>query len=243
MSKELDYISNVERLIKEVKGTQTKSLQESAEMIAEALMTGGMVYTFGTGHSHMLAEEIFYRAGGLARVYPILDEGLMLHSGAAKSTAFERLHGYAEALLDNYPVKQGDVIIIASNSGRNSVTIEMAMEAKKRGMKVIALTSLKHSQNVTSRHVSGKLLYELADVVLDNCGCIGDASVEFEGIGSVGPTSTVIGAMLLHSVICDAVAIMLDKNGKPEVFISSNVGDGDSNQALIEKYAKQIRCL
>lgn len=243
MSKGLDYISNIERLIREVKETQTNSLKQSAEIVAESLMADGMIYAFGTGHSHMLAEELFYRAGGLARVYPILDEGLMLHSGAAKSTSYERLHGYAEALLNDYPVKEGDVIIIASNSGRNAVTIEMAIEAKKRGMKVLALTSLKHSQSATSRHASGKRLFELADVVIDNCGCPGDASTEFEEIGNVGPTSTVIGVLQLQSIICEAVEIMLDRNVKPEVYISSNVGNGDNNQALIEKYKKQIKCL
>ena len=243
MSKSLDYISNIEKLIKEVKETQMDSLRQSAEIIAESLIADGMIYGFGTGHSHMLAEELFYRAGGLARVYPILDEGLMLDSSAAKSTSFERLHGYAEALLNDYPVKEGDVIIIASNSGRNAVTIEMAMEAKKRGMKVLALTSLKHSRSAASRHSSGKRLFELADVVIDNCGCAGDASIEFEEIGSVGPTSTVIGALLLQSIICEAVEIMLANNVKPEVYISSNVGSGDSNQALIEKYKKQIKCL
>ncbi len=243
MSKSLDYISNIEKLIKEVKETQMNSLKQSAEIIAESLIKDGMLYTFGTGHSHMLAEELFYRAGGLAKVYPILDEGLMLHSGATKSTSFERLHGYAEALLDDYPVKEGDVIIIASNSGRNAVTIEMAMEAKKRGMQVLALTSLKHSQSATSRHASGKRLFELADVVVDNCGCAGDAAIEFEGTGNVGPTSTVIGALLLQAIICEAVDIMLTKSVKPEVYISSNVGSGDNNQALIEKYKKQIKCL
>jgi uncharacterized phosphosugar-binding protein len=243
MSKGLDYITNIEKLIQEVKETQLNSLKQSAEIIAESLIGDGMLYAFGTGHSHMLAEELFYRAGGLAKVYPILDEGLMLHSGAAKSTSFERLHGYAEALLNDYPVKKGDVIIIASNSGRNAISIEMAMEAKKRGMKVLALTSLKHSQSSTSRHTSGKFLYELADVVIDNCGCIGDASIEFDEIGNVGPTSTVIGALLLQSIICEAVEIMLARKVKPEVYISSNVGSGDNNQALIAKYAKQIKSL
>ncbi len=243
MSKGLGYISNIEKLIKEVKETQAAAMKQSAEIIAESLMSGGMIYAFGTGHSHMLAVELFYRAGGLARVYPILDEGLMLHRAAAKSTSSERMNGYAEALLNDYPVKEGDVIIIASNSGRNAVTIEMAIEAEKRGLKVLAVTSLKHSKSAASRHSNGKRLFELADVVIDNCGCIGDASIEFEKIGSVGPTSTVIGVLILQSIICEAVEIMLDKNVKPEIYISSNVGDFDNNKELIEKYSKLIKCL
>jgi uncharacterized phosphosugar-binding protein/N-acetylglucosamine kinase-like BadF-type ATPase len=240
----LNYIANIEELIEEVKETQMQALKESARIISECLISKGMIYIFGTGHSHMLAEEIFYRAGGLARVNPILDEGLMLHSGAVKSTSMERLHGYAKALLDNYPIQKDDVIIIASNSGRNTVCIEMAIEAKKMGMKILALTNLKHSKSVTSRHESGRLLYELADIVIDNCGSIGDASVKFEHIGSVGPTSTVMGAILLHAIICDAIGIMLEKNVIPEVFCSSNVDGGDSiNQSLIDKYTKEIKSL
>lgn len=240
----LNYIANIEELIKEVKDTQMQALKESARIISECLMSEGMIYTFGTGHSHMLAEEVFYRAGGLARINPILEEALMLHSGAVKSTSMERLYGYAKAILDNYPVKKDDVIVIASNSGRNTVCIEMAIEAKERGMKVLALTNLKHSKSVTSRHESGKLLYELADVVIDNCGSIGDASVKFERIGTVGPTSTVMGAMLLHAIICEAIGMTLEKNVIPEVFCSSNVDGGDSiNQSLIEKYINEIKAL
>ena len=205
----LNYIANIEELIEEVKETQMQALKESARIISECLISKGMIYIFGTGHSHMF-EEIFYRAGGLARVNPILDEGLMLHSGAVKALHGE-MHGYAKALLDNYPIQKDDVIIIASNSGRNTVCIEMAIEAKKMGMKILALTNLKHSKSVTSRHESGRLLYEMADIVIDNCGSIGDASVKFEHIGSVCTTSTVMGAILLHAIICDAIGMMLEK--------------------------------
>ena len=244
MSKRLEFICNIEKVIQEIKTNKMDSLRESATIISECLLSGGMIYAFGTGHSHILAEELFYRAGGLVRVYPILDESLMLHAGASKSTSIERLHGYAAALLENYPVKKNDIIFIFSNSGRNAVTVEMAIQAKNKSMKVLAMTNLKHSQSVISRHESGKLLYEVADVVIDNCGCIGDASIEFINLGKVGPTSTIIGALLLHSIVCDAIEITMDKNVKPEVFMSSNVDGGDTiNKAYIEKYSKVIKCL
>jgi len=105
------------------------------------------------------------------------------------------------------------------------------------------LHRLKHSQNVTSRHVSGKLLYEVADIVLDNCGCIGDASITFEEFSNIGSTSTCIGTLLLNSMICEAVEIMLSENVRPEVYVSSNVGNIDKNEALLEKYSKYIRHL
>lgn len=244
MAKGLEYISNIEEIIKEIKETQSDSLDKAATFIAKSLIEGGMIYAFGTGHSHMLAEEIFYRAGGLVRVYPILDEGLMLHANASRSTAIERLHGYATALLDSYPIKKDDVIIIMSNSGRNAVIVEMAIEAKKRGMKVLALTNLRHAKSVTSRHESGKLLFEVADVVIDNCGCVGDASIEFENMGRTGATSTVIGALILNSIVCKTIEIMLEEKVMPEVFSSSNIDSGDAiNNRYIDKYSKQIRCL
>lgn len=244
MSKSLEYILNIESLINQVKETQLLAIQEASTIMSESLMTGGMIYTFGTGHSHMLTEELFYRAGGLARVNPIFDDGLMLHSSAVKSTSMERLPGYAKAILDNYPAKSGDTMIISSNSGRNTVSVEMAIEARKKGMKVIVITSLKHSNNVTSRHESGKLLYQVADTVIDNCGSVGDASIEFKGIGTVAPTSTVIGALLLNSVVCGAIELMLEKNISPEVFSSSNVDGGDKiNQILIDKYKKEVKSL
>lgn len=244
MKKVLEFIENVEGLIVKFKQTQLDAIQEGANLLASCLMNDGMIYTFGTGHSHMLAEEIFYRAGGLVRVNPILEEGLMLHSGALKSTALERMQGYSAEILKCYPVKQGDVIIIASNSGRNAATVEMAIEARKQGMKVIALTSLNHSKQVTSRHPSGKRLFELADVVVDNCGVQGDASVAIEGVGKISPTSTIIGCIAIHSLTTAAVEIMVKNGVKPETYASANTdGNDDSNESYANKYRGIIRSL
>lgn len=244
MSKGIEYIGNLKKILTRIETTQKDAIAKAGKIFAECLSGNGMIYAFGTGHSHMLAEELFYRAGGLVRVYPILDEGLMLHAGAAKSTGFERLHGYAEALLANYPVKAGDVIVIASNSGRNPVSIEMAQIARKKGMKVIIITNMAHSRSVTSRHESGGMLYELGDVVIDNCGCVGDASIDFNELGKVGPTSTSAGTAILHAIVCEAVELMLENGIKPEVFCSSNVDGGDEiNDSFVKKYSGIIKCL
>lgn len=157
---------------------QTGALETAAQRIAESLLNGGMLYTFGTGHGHLLALEIFYRAGGLARVCPILDERLMLHASASESTGWERTDGLADELLARYPVKAGDVLIAISNSGRNTVPVELAMKCRSRGAYVIALTSLRHTGAVTPRNPMGKRLFEVADLVLDNGGALGDAAVE-----------------------------------------------------------------
>ena len=125
------YLENAIELLKKVKDSQRDNIIRAAEMTADSVENGGMLFVFGTGHSHMLAEELFYRAGGLVDVYPILEESLMLHNGAAKSSDIERLEGYAAIILKHTPLKRGDTIIIASNSGRNALTVEMAMESRK----------------------------------------------------------------------------------------------------------------
>jgi len=245
MRKTLQYIANMQTLINQVLATQMDQVDEAGTIIANTVMNNGFVYTFGTGHSHMMAEELFYRAGGLARIYPILEEALMLHNGAIKSTEMERLDGYAELILERYECTNRDCLIIASNSGRNAVTIEMANAAHKKDMKVIGLTNLTHSKAQQSRHHSGLKLYQIADVVLDNQGCLGDASVHVAEIDrNIAATSTSLGAMILHTVVISAIEQMIDKGHVPEVFSSSNLDEGDEiNDKILARYSTIIKPL
>lgn len=223
---------------------QIGALETAARRIAESLLNGGMLYTFGTGHGHLLALEIFYRAGGLARVCPILDERLMLHASASESTGWERTDGLADELLARYPVKAGDVLIAISNSGRNTVPVELAMKCRSRGAYVIALTSLRHTGAVTPRNPMGKRLFEVADLVLDNGGALGDAAVEGTGGRKVGPTSTAVGSALLQAIVCRVEEIAREEGREIEFFASSNIDGGDEiNEKLIEKYRGVIRGL
>ncbi|HEY8198789.1 MAG TPA: sugar isomerase domain-containing protein, partial [Candidatus Limnocylindrales bacterium] len=125
------YLDVVGRLVERLITEEWPNIRAAAELVADALARGRFVHVFGTGHSHMLAEELFYRAGGLVRVSPILFEGLMLHASAPLSTSLERLPGLADALLRDHPVDAGDVLIIASNSGGNAVTSEMAQRVRE----------------------------------------------------------------------------------------------------------------
>lgn len=241
--KSREYLDNLTGLLAQTAQTQDKEITAASEAVAACYAGGGMVYVFGTGHSHMLGLELFYRAGGFARVYPILEEGLMLHSGAFRSSAFERVEGYAKVLLDSYPVKKGDVMFVASNSGRNAVAIEMADEARKKGLTVVALTNMKHSLASPSRHSSGKKLFEMADIVIDNCGCVGDAAISFAA-GSFAPTSTAVCAALLWEIMCGALEICEARGVPVEVYASSNVdGGGERNMKIIEKYSGVIKPL
>ncbi len=235
----------ITRLMQSVQDEELPAIRQAAESTADAILQGGKLHVFGTGHSHMLAEELFYRAGGLACINPILEESLMLHRNASLSTAMERLSGLSALLLAQQPAKPGDAILIASNSGRNAVVVEMALEAKAIGMTVIALTSLKQAASSASRHASGLRLHEISDIVIDNHGCIGDAAVRIDGLPeSAAPTSTVIGAFIVNLLAAEAIELLLQRGFHPELFASSNSDGGDlRNERLIQKYKGEIRCL
>lgn len=238
------YLTNIHTLLDTLMETQSDAIDRAVAAVADTLAQDGMVYAFGTGHSHMLAEELFYRAGGLVKVYPILDEPLMLHSNASRSSQLERLPGYAATLLENgISPTEKDAVFIFSNSGRNAVPVEMALEMKQRKVRTICITNLAQSSQSTSRHPSGLRLFELCDIVIDNCGAVGDAAMDI-GTYRCGPTSTVIGAAVLQAVVCGVVAQLQSRGVAPEVFCSSNVDGGDaSNHRLITQYRREIPML
>ncbi|MBR5224611.1 MAG: SIS domain-containing protein, partial [Clostridia bacterium] len=228
------YFDNLKALMQRTHETQKDAMESAARAIADSIKNGGMLYTFGTGHGHLLALEIFYRAGGMARVCPILDEKLMLHISAAGSTLEERREEWLPILLERYPIKKGDVLISISNSGRNAVPVILAKAARERGAFVIALTSMNHSSAVTSRNSLGLRLFEAADLILDNGGVLGDASVAFADGSMVGPTSTAVGAAMLQAIVCRVKELSLDENFEADYFKSSNMDGGDEwNDRLI----------
>jgi uncharacterized phosphosugar-binding protein len=154
-----------------------------------------------------------------------------------KSSYLERLEGYGAILFDYVKPAPEDIFIIISNSGRNAVPIEMALEAQKRGHKVIAVTSVAYSQSSTSRHSSGKRLFEAADVVLDNCSRAGDVAVKVPGLAQgLGPTSTITGAYLLNAVIVQATCKLIEKSVEPPVLWSGNLDGGmEHNERIFRR--------
>ena len=223
--------------------TQKEAIDQAADMIVDSFLKGGRFYAFGTGHSHLIVEELYTRAGGLAFVKPILPTEMMLHEMPTKSSAQERLPGYAKAILDLYPVEENDVFLIISNSGRNSAPVEMAMEAKKRGAKVICMTSMKHSSQVTSRQKDGLKLYEVSDLVLDNQAEYGDAAY-YVGQSNipVAGTSDFIGIAIVQAMTV-AIAAKLDAKGEEiPVFRSGNIdGSEEFNHKLHMKYVNAYK--
>ncbi len=236
------YLLSAQKLLGQVAISQQNSVTECVNLFADALANEKIIHTFGTGHSHLLAEEIFYRAGGLAAIYPILDERLMLHKEVVKGSQTERLPGLAKELLNKHSIASGDVVVVISNSGGNQVTIDLVKLAQGLGAKVIAVTSLNHATSKSARSSAAEKIHQLADVVLDNSGVVGDALVQVAGSPmSAGPTSTVIGSALLQSVVVGTVAECLKRGIQPDIFVSSNLAGGDENNAAIfEKYRSLI---
>lgn len=233
-----NYMNYLTAIWKDVAENEIDSIEKAAELIFDSCKNGGRFYVFGSGHSHMVAEEIYIRAGGLAYVKGILPPELMLHDMPNKSTYLERLDGYSKSILSLYKVEAKDTIMIVSNSGRNNVPVEMCLEAKKIGASVIALTSMDHSSSVSSRHSSGKRMYEIADVTIDSHAPKGDAAFQIEGLDvDLGPTSDFTSIGLAQTIIIGVVSKLKEANLEIPVFKSSNLDGADEyNSQLFDKY-------
>jgi len=225
----MEYLDLVCTLLQNMKTMQGEAIREAAALVGDTILSGGLVYTFGSGHSQLLSQEVHARAGGLYPVMQIVDP---LWGRA------ERLEGLGEIFLKGLPLKAGETIFVISNSGRNPEPIEVATLARQMGLHVIVVTSLTHSKSVTSRHSSGKKLYELGDVVLDTGAPAGDACLSFKGLDvKAGAVSTVLGAALLNAVMVEAIQYILDKGGHPPVLMSANLdGNEEYNARVMASY-------
>ena len=230
-------------VIQKIKETQCEKIEKAGKLVAAAHMEGHKFFVTGSGHSHMVTEEFYGRAGGLAFPVPIMTTELTLEEHPVKSSYIERLPGYAKILGDLYGVGEGDVVLVASNSGRNAYPVEMALYAKEHGAKVIAITSVDHSLKTTSRHFSGKKLMDIADIVIDNCGVEGDAAMHLEGMqATICPTSSMANAFIVQSMTAACVEELLKHGVEPPVFISFNSeGTENVNDELFARYTRQYK--
>ena len=229
------YIRTVTGCIETAWETGRETILRAAAWMAETIESKRNVFVFGCSHAGILAEEVFYRTGGLAVINPIFFPGFMLNTRPITMTsALERVPGIGKNLLTQNHVGEGDLLILHSVSGRNTVPVEMAIEAKKAGVRTVCITNLAYSKAVTSRHESGKRLFEVCDLVIDNCGEVGDAAVKLEGLAErIGPTSTTVGAALLNALVIEAVEKMIADGIVPPVFMSANLDGGDEHNAKI----------
>jgi hypothetical protein len=222
------YLAAAEAVVGRLLAVEWPHIDAAAGLVADALAAGGAIHAFGSGHSHLLAEELYYRAGGLVGVRPILVGALMLHEGTGMSSALERLPGVAAALLADHPMTSGDVLVLVSNSGGNAAIRELATIAREAGVRTIAITSIAHSTSPLARRADGPRLHELVDVAIDNGGIPGDAAVEVAGVaGRVGPTSTVAGAAIVNALVAEVVERLVARGIVPPVLVSANLAAGD----------------
>ncbi len=232
------YLSAVQAGLDDIAATM-ETVTVAAERLAACIVADGIVHLFGSGHSAMLAQELFHRAGGLVPFNAMLDINLSIF-GTAHATRLERLEGYAPAILTNHNLVPGDALIVISTSGINPVPIELAIEARDRGACVIGVTSVTAYRDALSRHSSGMKLVDVVDLVLNTQVPEGDAAVPI-GTARVGALSTVLGGTLLNLLVVET-ARLLDEQGHPiPAFVSQNVPGGDEhNAALIERYAHRL---
>ena len=236
------YYEQVRDAIDSVYKSECEKIDIAGKYIADAIEMDGLVHVFGCGHSHMIAEELFYRAGGLAAIDPIFEQSAMLHEGAVKSTQIERMSGYAHLVAARYPIKKGDVFIIASSSGINSFPIEMADVAKTKGVKTICITSKNYS-HMPSRDKRGYHLLEMCDICIDNQVPCGDATVAINENGmKAGPISSINNFFLVNMMCLSACEELQRRGIEPPVFKSGNINGGDEyNLNLVKRYMPRVK--
>lgn len=231
------YLQSVQELQTRVVESQRAILLQIAGRMAETIRREQRIFLFGTGHSHLLAEEGFYRAGGLANVVPMLTEHLMLHHLPALGSRLERTPGLADIILDRYAPEPEEILFVFSNSGVNHLPVEMALRGRQRKMFVVGVCSFAYARQAPLSDL-GLRLDEAVDLALDNGGIPGDALLELEDFPwRVAPSSTVICALLWNCLVSETARLLLNSGITPPIFVSLNVaGAAEHNQALLEKW-------
>ena len=226
-----NYLTKINSLLDKILKEEKNKILSSARLIRDSYKKGGQLYIFGTGHSRLLGEEAFHRAGGFAAACPIRDDNLTFKKGAKKATSLERTPNIAKKALSKYKITNKDILMIVSNSGVNHAPVEAAMIAKQKKIKSIALTSLKYSKKAPLSELN-KRLYEIVDVYIDNKIPPGDSIININQF-SVGPASTITGSFILNSILIE-VADMLKLEKIFPFYISSNMPNADRNNNKLE---------
>lgn len=233
------YWKEINILLEKVAEQENENIENASKLIAERIKNGGILQLFGCGHSHLLAQEAYYRAGGLVPVAPINIEPLMLHKGALTSSSNEKDPTLIGQYKDQVSFEPNDILIVISTSGRNPAPIDMAFLGKEAGILVISLQSLSY-RNQEGRHASGKRLEEVVDIVLNTYVPVGDGLLSNKGL-QYGPASTVVGAALLNALICQVIEEISKESEELPVFKSANLSDSQfHNETMLKKYRNRI---
>lgn len=231
-----DYLEQIVEILQRIEREEREKMTEAAETVADVICRDGIIYTFGCGHSHLPCLDTFYRAGGLACVSPILDEDLMLHDGAAKSSRMEKMPGIAAEAFRRHHVTPNDLIVVISASGKNAAPVEMCECAKKAGVKLVTISSSAYIDH-------GAKLLSLGDIAVDCKVPYGDAVIDV-GEAKMGGLSTYASLFILNSILINGAKKALAKGAVPPIYRSGNVEGGTAkNIALEERYFGRIKRL
>ncbi|MDQ0991498.1 SIS domain-containing protein [Streptomyces sp. V3I7] len=231
-------------LLERVRREEAEAVRSAGALLADTVEAGGRLFAFGAGHSSLAAQDVVYRAGGLALMNLLAVPGVVGVDvvPATLGSALERVDGLASAVLDTSPLRAGDALVIISLSGRNALPVEMAMAARARGVKVIGVTSVAYAAETTSRHSSGTYLTDHCDVVLDSKIAIGDAELTHDTIPApFAPASTVVTSALLQAVVATAATALAERGVEPPLLRSGNIDGGHEwNRRILDTYRDRI---
>ncbi|HEX5567719.1 MAG TPA: SIS domain-containing protein [Streptomyces sp.] len=238
------FIDSAIGLLARVRDEESAAIAAAGELIADAYVAGGRLFAFGAGHSSLPAQDVVYRAGGLA-VMNLLAVPGAVGVDVVPSTlgsALERVDGLASAVLDTSPARAGDVLVVVSLSGRNALPVEMASHARSLGLKVIGVTSVAYADGTASRHSSGTFLKDHCDIVVDSKVAVGDAELTVEGVDvPFAPASTVVASAVLQSVVATAAGELASRGVTPPLLRSGNVDGGHGwNGRVLAEHADRI---
>ncbi|MFR9797949.1 SIS domain-containing protein [Streptomyces sp. MS06] len=231
-------------LLTRVRDEEAPAIEAAGTLLADTVASGGRLFAFGAGHSSLAAQDVVYRAGGLALMNLLAVPGVVGVDvvPATLGSALERVDGLASAVLDTSPVRAGDTLVIISLSGRNALPVEMAMNARALGVHVIGVTSVAYAAQTKSRHASGTYLKDHCDLVLDSKISVGDAELTLDSIPApFAPASTVVTTALLQAVMATAAASLADRGIEPPLLRSGNVDGGHEwNGRVLDEYRDRI---
>ena len=238
------YLRRIYDIIEDVLQTQGREIETAAGWMADTIAGRGVVHLFGSGHSHMIAEEVFHRSGSLLPLNPMLDANLTLF-GSVNATLLERTPGYGAVVVGSHDIREGEVVIVASNSGVNPVPVEVVLESRARGAKTVAITSDERYRDAPSRHESGKRLADVANLTIDTRVPRGDALVQIPGVAApAGGASSVVGVALINAVVVETAAKLHERGVRPPLIPTMNLPGGDEEMAsLVDQWGDRLPLL
>ncbi|MGA4668775.1 sugar isomerase domain-containing protein [Propionibacteriaceae bacterium Y1923] len=243
------YLLAVVEHLDGIRASQAGAVARAGQLVAGKVLADELVHVYGPGgHSNLAAQEVFFRAGGLANISALLDEGTLLSSGALRSMAMERTPGYATVVMQDN-LRPGDLLVLVNAYGINTALIEAARWCREHGVTTIGISSRVHAENTAAdhpaRHPDGGNLHDLVDVHVDTRVPIGDALVQVDGVGErTGAVSTFANAYAINAVMATAIAIVAEQGHEPTIWRSGNAPGGDEHMAgFIERYRRRVRWL